>query len=101
MAINVSVKKETIRCEPQGGHLLAKPNQQIDWVGNGVEFTLEFADFRTGKPAWPFAVPKTPPKWPQAKFSGTLSEDQPLYLKYAVKIDPHEDLDPIIIVDRN
>jgi hypothetical protein len=89
MAINVSVKKETIKCEPQGGHLLAKPNQQIDWVGNGVEFTLEFA------------VPKTPPKWPQAKFSGTLNGNQPLYLKYAVKIDPHEDLDPIIIVDRN
>jgi hypothetical protein len=105
MTINISIDKKhgVIKCDPQGGHLLAKPNQELVWSGKegAEEFKLAFTDFKTGQAVWPFSQPATQPaQWPNP-FIGILKGDDQKYYKYVVRVGTYDPLDPIIIVDRN
>ena len=102
--ITVHVEKGVISCTPNGGSVLAKPGDQVEWKsngGNGEPFTLSFTNFKTSAAGvWPFSTPPKAPNWPVTTFTGTLAQGSiPVYFKYTVKVGGLE-FDPVIIVDK-
>jgi len=98
--VTIEVDSGVIICKEADGNLQAAQRDTIHWLGKGIQFTLGFATFPDGTPAWPFN--EEPPTWPRPEFLGTLKAVQPpVYYKYSVAVvGCAHSLDPIIIVDK-
>jgi hypothetical protein len=105
--VKIEVDNDAIVCnvkdaKVKGGNVQASAGDTVQFIGNGVKFSLAFASFPDGTPVWPFQADPPPASfWPAPQFKGVLKPvPPPTYYKYTVSVIGAPQLDPIIIVDK-